>query len=297
MYIQVIRVLEVEMLQWTVTTLQDCETGRIGRLSGRAGCAMQEALLGILLHFARNSNVAILNSMRELHLFTLFQEKLMAHWTPLAKERSALGLQLLSERAHLFTLRNPVPGSNHRGTFFGLCLFPSKILRGLPDKCDVHEGICDRNASFCLVAANAITPLIELLEEEDDYGVREATVGALATLLADGVNLKGGVEELARAEGVQPIFDLFYSVRQGRLQEKTVWTIERILRVPEYAQGYASDQGLVKALQEAVRHGSANTRVHAQDALSLLASPGQFEAPSSSSSFRKVSSIGRRNSL
>lgn len=256
---------------------------------------MQEALLGILLHFARNSNVAILNSMRELHLFTLFQEKLMAHWTPLTKERSALGLQLLSGRAHLFTLRNnnPSPHSSPRSTFLGLCLFPSKLIRHLPEKCEVHGGVCSPNASFCLVAANAITPLIELLEEEDDYGVREATVGALATLLADGVHLKGGVEELARAEGVQPIFDLFYSIRQRNgLQEKTVWMIERILRVTEYAQGYAADQGLVKALHEALRHGSPNTRAHAQDALALL---GASEG--SDSSFRESISMTRRNSL
>jgi hypothetical protein len=220
---------------------------------------MQEALLGILLHFARNSNVAILNSMRDLHLFTIFQEKLMAHWTPLAKERSALGLQLLSERAHLFTLRSPTHPPI-RSSFFGLCLFPAKSIRSLPEKCGVHGGVCDPNASFCLIAANAITPLVELLEEEA-YGVREAVIGALSTLLADGVDIKEGVEELACAEGVQSIFDLFYSVRQAnRLQEKTIWMIERILRVPEYAQSYASDQGLVKALMEALRHGSPRAR-------------------------------------
>lgn len=262
---------------------------------------MQEALLGILLHFARNSNMAILNCMRELHLFTLFQEKLMAHWTPLTKERSALGLQLLSERAHLFTQRNKPMHSSNSKTFFGLCLFPSKLIRHLPNMCDVHGGVCNPNASFCLVAANAITPLIELLEEEDDYGVREATVGALATLLADGVQLKGGVEELARAEGVQPIFDLFYSIRQkNRLQEKTVWMIERILRVPEYAQGYASDQGLVKALHEALRHGNDNTRIHAQEALALLEKTSSAAIDlggAGAASLRKTTSVGRRNSL
>jgi hypothetical protein len=255
---------------------------------------MQEALLGILLHFARNSNVAILNGVRDLQLFTIFQEKLMVNWTPLTKERSALGLQLLSERAHLFTLQNPtqVP---HRSSFFGLCLFPSKTIRDLPEKCDVHGGVCNPDASFCLVAANAITPLIELLEEEDDYGVREAAVGALSTLLTDSVNMNEGVQELARAEGVQPIFDLFYSVRQGRLQEKTVWMIERILRVPGYAQGYSSDQGLVKALMEALRHGSPNTRVLAQNALNLLSHTGS--SATAASSFRKTVSVGRRNSL
>ena len=291
---QVIRVLEIDMLQWTVTTLQDCKTGRMGRLSGRANCAMQEALLGILLHFARNSNVAILNSMRELQLFTVFQENLMAHWTPLTKERSALGLQLLSERAHLFTLRNPKQAP-HRSSLFGLCLFPSKTIRDLPEPCDVHGGVCNPNASFCLVAANAITPLIELLEEEDDYGVREAALGALSTLLTDTVNINEGVEELARAEGVQPIFALFYSVRQGLLQEKTVWMIERILRVSEYAHAYSSDQGLVKALMEALRHGSPNTRVLAQDALASLSNPGS-SAPAASPSLRKTTSMARSNS-
>lgn len=292
---QVIRVLEIDMLQWTVNTLQDCKSGRIGRLSGRAGCAMQEALLGILLHFARNSNVAILNSMRELYLFTLFQEKLMTHWTPLTKERSAVGLQLLSERAYLFTLRNPLQAPSNRGAFFGLCLFPSKTIRDLPEKCDVHGGVCDPNGTFCLVAACAISPLIELLEEEDDYGVQEAAVNALSTLLMDGVDIKGGVEQLAHAEGVQPIFDLFYNVRQGRLQEKAVWMIDRILRVEEYTQLYSSDQGLVKALMEARRHGSPNTRALAQDALARLSKTSSSHPPASS--FRKMASMQRRDSL
>lgn len=292
---EVIRVLEIDMLQWTVNTLQDCKSGRIGRLSGRAGCAMQEALLGILLHFARNSNVAILNSMRELYLFTLFQEKLMTHWTPLTKERSAVGLQLLSERAYLFTLRNPLQAPSNRGAFFGLCLFPSKTIRDLPEKCDVHGGVCDPNGTFCLVAACAISPLIELLEEEDDYGVQEAAVNALSTLLMDGVDIKGGVEQLAHAEGVQPIFDLFYNVRQGRLQEKAVWMIDRILRVEEYTQLYSSDQGLVKALMEARRHGSPNTRALAQDALARLSKTSSSHPPASS--FRKMASMQRRDSL
>lgn len=258
------------MLPWTVNALLDCKAGKLGKLSGRAGCALQEALVGVLLHFARTSNLAILNSMRELHLFTVFQDQLLTHGPPSIKERAAIGLQVLSEKANLFTVKGPLQVSSQRG-FFGSCFFP-KNIRDFPERCYVHGGICDANETFCLVAANGVVPLVELLEEEEDFGVREAAISALSTLLLDGVNLKGGVEELVKAEGVQPIFDLFYTVRQGRLQERTIWMIERILRMEEYggSQGQAVDQGLVKALVEAFKHGTSATRALAREALTHL---------------------------
>lgn len=287
------------MLHWTVTTLQEYQTGQRGRLSGRTEyVAVQEALLGILLHFARNSNIAILNTMRELQVFTIFQEKLMADWTPLIKERSALGLQLLSQRTHLFTSRNSAQTLNRSITFFGLCLFPSKCIANAVE-CFVHGGICSPNGTFCLVAARAIAPLIRLVKKEDDYGVREAAVGALSTLVMDGVDMKQGVEELVRAEGVQPIFELLYSIRQGQLQEKTVWVIERILRVEKYAERYASDEPLVSGLTEAVRYGGPNARLLAQKALALLSqcNSNSNEQPDSSSIGTNSTRLGRRNSM
>lgn len=290
---EVIRVLEVEVLEWTVAALQESKTVRLGRQSGRIDPPMQEALMGILLHFARNSNVKILNTMRQLHLLTIFKEKVMEHsWTPLIKERAALGLQHLSQRAHLFTLRGSPPQASRRRPSFGLCMFPSKTIRDLPEKCDVHGGLCDPNRAFCLVAARAVAPLIELLEDEDN-AIREAALGALSTLLMDGVDAKAGVEELIRAEGVQPILNLFYSVREGRLQERTVWMIERILRVEQYAQGYATDQGLLKVLMDAMIHGHPNTSLIAQQALASL----QQIPPGESSSPPRKSHLGPRNSM
>lgn len=251
---QVIRVLDVEMLHWTVSTLQEYKAEQ---RRGRDKIAAQEALLGILLHFARNSNITILNTLRELHVFTLFQSYLSS-WTPLIKERAARGLGCLSQRCHLFT-STPQRGSS---AFFGLCVFPAAMKA---TECAVHGSVhCSPNGTFCLVAAQAVEPLIRLVKKDDDDGVREAALSALATLLVDD----GGVVELVRCEGVQSILNL---LQPGPLQETAVGVIERVLRVDsEYAHRIAFDQRLQNGLVEAARRGGPKTRLLAQSALASL---------------------------
>lgn len=252
-------------MPWTLTMLTDAKNGKLGKLTGRAGSALQEGLLGILLHFARSSNATILDSMREHNLLTVFQDHLTFLSSPLVKERAAFGLEHLSEKAHLFTTKIPEPAT---GGF--CCISMLQKPPQLPQVCPVHGGTCDANKTFCLVSAKALVPLLEHLEPEQPHGVKLSSISALSTLLSDKVRIKGGVEELFKVDGLQPIFSLLYTVRQGPLQEKAVWIIERILRVEEYAQGYAVDQALFNALVEAFKHGSPGTRGLAQDALTHL---------------------------
>jgi hypothetical protein len=275
---EVICVLEVDLLPWSITTLNDVRNGKMGKLPGRLGLAFQEGLAGLLLHFARNSNVGILNCIREERLFKVFQELLSnPRSSAVVKERAALGLQLLATKLSLFMSkdieeeeREPQKDS---GGFFFCCtaLFHTEVAEPV-HTCLVHRGSnCDPNMNFCLVAGDALVPLVEHLEEEQGQRVQEAVLGALSTLLFDESNLRGGVTELLKAGGVQPIIELFCTVQQGELQEKAVWMIERILRTEEYAQGHTIiNQGLFQALIEAFKHGSPTTRALAQDSLAHL---------------------------
>ncbi|KAH9561528.1 hypothetical protein CY35_05G026000 [Sphagnum magellanicum] len=268
---EVICVLEMDLLPWTITMLDDVRSGKMGKLPGRLGPAFQEGLVGLLLHFARNSNMTILNCIREQRLFTVFLELLVPQSSALVKERAALGLQLLATKSSLFMSSNKKI-QRRKDSGQGLCfmsLFRTTVTE-TPHTCSVHRGACDANTNFCLVVANALVPLVEHLEEEQGPGVQQAVLGALSTLLLDEANLGAGVTEILKSGGVQPIFELFYAVRQGELQEKAVWMIERILRTEEYAQGHTIDQALFQALIEAFKHGSPTTRALAQDSLTHL---------------------------
>ncbi len=274
---QVICVLEVDLLPWSITTLDDVRNGKMGKLPGRLGLAFQEGLAGLLLHFARNSNVGILNVIREERLFKVFQELLsFQQSSAVVKERAALGLQLLATKSTLFMSKDIEEEQQQQkdsGGFFFCCtaLFHTEVAEPV-HTCLVHRGSnCDPNMNFCLVAGDALVPLVEHLEEEQGQRVREAVLGALSTLLFDESNLRGGVTELLKAGGVQPIIELFCTVQQGELQEKAVWMIERILRTEQYAQGHTIiNQGLFQALIEAFKHGSPTTRALAQDSLTHL---------------------------
>eukprot|EP00249_Psilotum_nudum_P020763 c27836_g1_i1 orf=462-3575(-) len=260
---ELVRVLGIDLVGWIATLLREPRGTERGR-SSSLSMAMVVGLLGLLCHFARSSNVDALEAIREHRVMMLFNEYLLPEQV-FVKQRAARGLQLLSEKGCLLATENSrTPNSGCCVSFLSLC----RISQSPKVQCPVHGFPCTVN-DFCLVEAGAVRPLIELLEH-NNVDVQMAAVGALSTLLSDGVNLRGGVEELLKADGIQPIFDLFYTVRPGELQDKTVLMVERILHLEEYAQKYSIDQGLVKALVEAFRNGNQMTKNLAQNALMAL---------------------------
>jgi hypothetical protein len=55
----------------------------------------------------------------------------------------------------------------------------------------VHGGICSATETFCLREANAVVPLVSLLDH-NDLDIVEAALGALSTLIMDTVDLEQG---------------------------------------------------------------------------------------------------------
>jgi hypothetical protein len=104
----------------------------------------------------------------------------------------------------------------------------------------------------------------------EDTGVQIAAVEALSTLVLDTSSFKRAVDEHEQQGAVDALITLFTEVRPGELQEKTIWMIERILRVENQNQQLGLNQSLVRALVETLKHGNANTKRHAQDALTNL---------------------------
>lgn len=262
---EVKNVLGTDLIGCIVNALMEQRGNRAGRNSW-AGNIMVEGLLGILLHFARCSDRTVLDSVRENRLMIVFKEQLMYHGQPKVKQLSAKGLRYLSEAARTVAKDlEPQPPNGWCVSYMFMCVNPPPT----PVLCPVHGVPCDQDSMFCLVKANAIKPLVELLEDSN-IDVQTAAVEALSTLLSDTNNLKSCVEELDKEEAVQHILGLFFVVRPGQLQERIVWMIERILRVDEQSQRYSLDQSMVKALVEAFKHGNSSTRQLAQSALTNL---------------------------
>lgn len=167
--------------------------------------------------------------------------------TPLAKYRAAISLAQFSENSG--KLSTPVRKKQ------GFLCFSSSSVR----QCRVHRGVCSVRASFCLVEAEAIIPLVQALEEQGRAS--EAVLDALSTLVNDEY-LENGVREIEQADGIKPIVRLLTTGSTGE-QEKAVWILERVFRIESYKVKYgnAAQMPLVDITQKGT---NASKRVAAK---------------------------------
>ncbi|KAL1370116.1 hypothetical protein HN51_000427 [Arachis hypogaea] len=257
-------------VEWSVTTLKNQRRVTNARFSHSG---MQEGLLGLLLHYSKNLDQQTLNVITGNRLMSVFCEQLDYTSKPKVKRLAAIGLKNLSE---LGSLRNTdrefgVGQSSSSSLFCSYLVFMCGKASNQPSTCPIHNIPCDNSTQLCLHKTNSIKPLVDLLSD-NDTSVQVAAVDALSTLLLDyhSRSFKRTVDELEHLGVVDSVITLFTEVRSGELQEKTIWIIEKILRVENHSQRYALNQPLVRGLVEAFKHGNSNTRKHAQDALTLL---------------------------
>ncbi|XVF33118.1 hypothetical protein REPUB_Repub17cG0140900 [Reevesia pubescens] len=152
---------------------------------------------------------------------------MLVHWlgsgTTLTKNHAATSLSRFSMSS--LELSRPIP---KRKGFWCLSAPPET-------SCQVHGGICSVESSFCLIEADAVRPLVRVLEESNP-GVCEAALDALLTLI-EGERLQNGSKVLAQANAITPMIK-FLSSPSFRLQEKALRALERIFRLPEFKQKY-----------------------------------------------------------
>ena len=259
--------LGASFVRWTVTTLKNQRRSSNGRVS-RPVLRMVEGLLGLLLHFTRSLDLQTLSIVREHRLMTIFCEQLQFPSKPRVKQLAALGLKNLSEcgRSLAAADSEPTPPNGFCSPLVFMCGRASNNASG----CPIHNAACEEDSQLCLHKSKCIKSLVDLLADEDT-GVQIAAVEALSTLVLDtSSGFKRAVDELEQQGAIDALITLFTEVRPGELQEKTIWMIERILRVENQNQQLGLNQSLVRALVEALKHGNANTKRHAQDALTNL---------------------------
>ncbi|CAL9092210.1 unnamed protein product [Musa textilis] len=260
-------VLGSDLLTWIISHIREEQSISSGRNSKKVR-RMLEGLLGLLLHYAKSPDPTIITLVQENQFMRIFREQLNSRPHSRAKQRAVLGLKYLSEFARVSVATDLLePQPPH-----GLCS-PLVLLCGMapmvPILCPLHNVPCDKNSSFCLLKGNAVKPLIDLMNDEN-VDVQLAAVEALSTVLSDVQNLRNAKEELERLGLFRAAIYLFKDVRPGKLQEKVAMMVERFFQVEALAQDYSTDQDLVMALVGAMKHGNANTKKHAQDALANL---------------------------
>ncbi|KAG8480769.1 hypothetical protein CXB51_025428 [Gossypium anomalum] len=108
--------------------------------------------------------------------------------------------------------------------------------------CDVHDGYCIVNNTFCLVKAGAIPPLIQILEGKEREA-DEAVLNALATLLQDEI-WENGSDYIAKNAGVEAIIKIMETA-SVKAQEKALWILERVFGVEELRLKYGESAQVV----------------------------------------------------
>uniref|UniRef100_A0A2P2JR89 RING-type E3 ubiquitin transferase n=1 Tax=Rhizophora mucronata TaxID=61149 RepID=A0A2P2JR89_RHIMU len=163
--------------------------------------------------------------------------------TALTKTYAAISLTHLSRSS--VQLSQPIP---KRKGFWCLSA-PAEM------GCPIHGGICSVKSSFCLLVADAVGPLVSVLEDPDP-GAREASLDALSTLI-EGERFQSGGKVLAQTKAIPLMISLLSSSPPGLL-EKALNALERIFQLPEFRQKYGPSAHM--RLVDLTQRGSSRTR-------------------------------------
>ncbi|WCJ22455.1 U-box domain-containing protein 24 [Euphorbia peplus] len=169
--------------------------------------------------------------------------RLLESETTMARKYAAISLGHFSKSSSM--LSQPIP---KRKAFW--------CFSGPPETgCTVHQGVCTVESSFCLLEANAIRPLVRILEDRDP-GTCEASLDALLTLI-EAERLQGGSKVLAEENAIPLIIRLLSSPFPA-LQEKALSALERMFRLPEFIQKYGHSAQM--PLVDLTQRGNSNIK-------------------------------------
>ncbi|XP_071706022.1 U-box domain-containing protein 44-like [Rutidosis leptorrhynchoides] len=211
-----------------------------------------ENVVGSLCHFTIPENRDSQKNVADEGVIPLLVQ-LLELGTSLTKRKASISLGQLSKSSSELTRSIP------KGGIFR-CFSPQ-----IESACPVHQGICFVETSFCLVEADAVSPLVKLLGDPD-FNVCEASLDALLTLTEDE-RLQYGCKVLAEANAIHPIIKLL-NCNSLSLQEKVLNALGRIFRLLDYKQKYGSLAQM--SLVELTQRGNNRTKSLAAGILAQL---------------------------
>lgn len=179
--------------------------------------------------------------------------QLLVSGTVFTKQNVAISLKQFSESSS--SLRRQ---AKKQVVFLGCCFASPEIV------CPVHGGICTLESSFCLLEADAVKPLVRVLEEQNS--ACEASLDALLTLI-EGEQLQRGSKVLVEANAIVPMIKLLSSLTPT-LQEKALKALERMFRLVELKQKYGGSAEL--PLVDITQRGTSSMKSLAAKTLAHL---------------------------
>ncbi|XP_010534273.1 PREDICTED: U-box domain-containing protein 44 isoform X2 [Tarenaya hassleriana] len=238
---------------------------RQGEITGvRFEKTFLEGLVRILARvtFVFAEEPRVISFSRENNLASIFVYLLQSSGQDTIQMVSAMALENLSSESTRLTRIPEIPAPSFCASILS-CVSKPPIVLGM---CCIHRGICSLRESFCLVEGQAVDKLVALLEHKNEKVV-EAALAALCTLLEDGLEIEKGVRVLEEANGIWPILNVLLENGTGGLRRKSVWAVERILRVEEIAREVAEGQNVSAALVDAFQNADYTTKQIAENAL------------------------------
>lgn len=206
---------------------------------------IEEAAAGALRRFTSATNPELQRKLAQLDVIPKLVS-ILDTGRPLAKVIAAKALANFSTSTP--GLVRPVESPK----WFS-CLSPTA------DRCKLHAGICTVKTTFCLLEADAITPLLAVLKE-GELKPTEAALVALSTLVDDSSpksTWERGCDIIARADGI-PLILKALSKAKPRAQEVAVNMCEKFFRLDKYRDKYgaAAQMHIITVAQK----GSPNVR-------------------------------------
>lgn len=104
-----------------------------------------------------------------------------------------------------------------------------------PESCKLHAGICSVEGTFCLLMAEAVYPLLNMVAEEDRK-VAEAALEALYTLV-DNDQWENGCHILNQANGISTILGNLPKCTP-RAQDISINMCEKFFRISQYQNSF-----------------------------------------------------------
>ncbi|KAK1295967.1 U-box domain-containing protein 43 [Acorus calamus] len=103
--------------------------------------------------------------------------------------------------------------------------------------CDAHGGICDVSTTFCMLKANALPELVNLVKEHVNDPAYEA-LRAMSTLFQDGFSYRGA-EVLNAAEAISPVLHVL-EWGTSAMKEEALNILEKAFEFREVADMYCT---------------------------------------------------------
>ncbi|PKU68123.1 U-box domain-containing protein 13 [Dendrobium catenatum] len=212
----------------------------------------KENVLDLLVGFMNPADIEMQKRLVESGAYPLLVNILISG-SKTAKARAAALIGNLSSNS-----LNLTEEPNRTGCF---CFLRKKI-----PTCEVHGGICSVESSFCLLKADALKPLVNLLDERDD-AVKLKAILALKTLV-EGIGSRG-VICLHRFKAIKPMLDVLREENPA-LKEEVLEMLEMLFKVREVLDSYTDDVKIPLIHLSAYRSGNTNDHLRIK-AAKLLA--------------------------